>query len=192
VTKDMALKHPKWKMGKKITIDSSTLANKGLEIIEAHYLFDVDEQAIDVLIHPQAVVHSMIEFMDGSIIAQMAQADMKGPIGYAFSYPDRFHGLMKPLNLAQIGRLEFLKPDTRKFPFLNLARETLRVGRSMPAIFCEANEFFVNSFLHDKISFTDIAFNVGIVMEKHKPFEINDIEDVLEARRQARALAKNL
>ncbi|MCL4542879.1 MAG: 1-deoxy-D-xylulose-5-phosphate reductoisomerase [Deltaproteobacteria bacterium] len=154
VTRDMALNHPKWKMGKKITIDSSTLANKGLEIIEAHYLFDVDEKDIEVLIHPQAVVHSMVEFMDGSVIAQMAQADIKGPIGYALSYPDRFHGLMEPLNFAQIGRLEFLEPDTQKFPFLNLAREALRVGRSMPAVFCEANEFFVKAFLENKISFT--------------------------------------
>lgn len=190
VTKDMALKHPKWKMGKKITIDSSTLANKALEIIEACYLFGVDEKDIDVLIHPQAIVHSMVEFMDGSVIAQMAQADMKGPIGYALSYPDRFHGLMKPLNLAQIGKLEFLEPDTKKFPFLNLARDTLRIGKSMPAVFCEANEFFVNSFLNDEISFTDIASNVEIVMEKHVPFEINDIEDVLEAGRQALALSK--
>lgn len=192
VTRDMALNHPKWKMGKKITIDSSTLANKGLEIIEAHYLFDVDEKGIDVLIHPQAIVHSMVEFMDGSVIAQMAQADMKGPIGYALSYPDRFHGLMKPLSLAQIGRLEFFEPDTRKFPFLNLARETLTVGKSMPAVFCEANEFFVNSFLHDGVSFVDIASNVQKVMEKHIPFDINEIEDVIEAKKQALMISKTL
>ncbi len=192
ITKDMALSHPKWKMGKKITIDSSTLANKGLEIIEAHYLFNVDEKDIDVLIHPQAIVHSMVEFMDGSVIAQMAQADMKGPIGYALSYPDRFHGLMKPLSLAQIGRLEFFEPDTQKFPFLNLAREALRIGKSMPAVFCEANEFFVNSFLRNEVSFTDIALDVQRVMEKHRPFDIYEIEDVLEAKKQALIMSKTL
>ncbi len=192
VTKDMALNHPKWKMGKKITIDSSTLANKGLEVIEAHYLFGVDEKDIDILIHPQAIVHSMAEFMDGSIMAQMAQADMKGPIGYALSYPDRFHGLMKRLSLSQIGRLEFFEPDTLKFPLLNIAREALRAGKSMPAVFCEANEFFVNSFLRNEISFTDIASNVQKVMERHSPFDINEIEDVLEAKKQAFMMSKTL
>ncbi|MHB8232857.1 MAG: 1-deoxy-D-xylulose-5-phosphate reductoisomerase [bacterium] len=192
ITTDMALNHPKWKMGKKITIDSSTLANKGLEIIEAYFLFNINEKQIDVLIHPQAVIHSMVEFKDGSIIAQMGQPDMKGPIGYALSYPRRFHGLMKPLDLAEIGNLEFFKPDNEKFPFLELARHALKTGKSMPAVFSEANEFFVNSFLSKKISFNNIARNVEKVMQRHKPFELNDIEDVIEAKRQAERLSKNL
>lgn len=190
ITPAMALNHPKWKMGKKITIDSSTLANKGLEIIEAYFLFGIDEKYIDVLIHPQAVIHSMVEFKDGSIIAQMGQPDMKGPIGYALSYPRRFHSLMKPLSLADIAVVEFFKPDDKKFPFLRLARQALRIGKSMPAVFCEANEFFVNSFLSNKISFNGIAENVEKVMEKHNPFELNGIEDVIEAKRQAVMLSR--
>ncbi len=192
ITVDMALNHPKWKMGKKITIDSSTFANKGLEIIEASFLFDIEENKIDVLIHPQAVVHSMVEFMDGSIIAQMGDADMKGPIGYALSYPRRLHKLMNPVNLAEIGKLEFFNPDNSKFPFLNLARQSLRAGKSMPAVFCEANEIFVNSFLNKRISFNKIAQNVESVMQKHKPFELKTIEDVLEAKKQAESLSKKL
>ena len=192
ITVDMALNHPKWKMGKKITIDSSTLANKGLEIIEACFLFNIDEKRVDVLIHPQAVIHSMVEFKDGSVIAQMGEADMKGPIGYALSYPRRFNGLMKPVNFAEIGNLEFFAPDNEKFPFLNLARYALKAGKSMPAVFCEANEFFVNSFLSKKISFNKIARNVEAVMLKHKPFELKTIEDVLEAKRQTESLSKSL
>ncbi len=190
ITPAMALNHPKWKMGKKITVDSSTLANKGLEIIEAYFLFGIDEKNIDVLIHPQAVIHSMVEFKDGSVIAQMGQPDMKGPIGYALSYPRRFHSLMKPLRLADIAVIEFFKPDAEKFPFLRLARQALKIGKSMPAVFCEANEFFVNSFLSEKISFNDIAENVEKVMEKHNPSALNDIEDVIAAKRQAAMLSR--
>ncbi|MHB1546438.1 MAG: 1-deoxy-D-xylulose-5-phosphate reductoisomerase [bacterium] len=190
ITVDMALNHPKWRMGKKITIDSSTLANKGLEIIEACYLFNISEKQIEVLIHPQAAVHSMVEFKDGSIMAQMGDTDMKGPIGYALSYPRRFKGLMKPINLAEIGSLEFFAPDNEKFPFLNLARYALKIGKSMPAVFCEANEFFVNSFLDGKISFNKIAVNVEKIMKAHKPFKLNGIEDVIEAKKQAESLSK--
>jgi len=192
ITVDMALNHPKWKMGKKITIDSSTLANKGLEIIEACFLFNVGEKQVDVLIHPQAAIHSMVEFKDGSVIAQMGEADMKGPIGYALSYPRRFNGLMKPVNFAEIGNLEFFAPDNEKFPFLNLARYAVNIGKSMPAVFCEANEFFVNSFLGGRTSFNKIALNVEKVMQRHKPFKLNCIEDVIEAKRQAESLSKTL
>ena len=134
----------------------------------------------------------MVEFKDGSVIAQMGEADMKGPIGYALSYPRRFNGLMKPLNLAEIGNLEFFAPDNEKFPFLNLARYALRAGKSMPAVFCEANEFFVNSFLEGKISFNKIARNVEKVMQGHRPFKLSAIEDVIEAKRQAGSLSKIL
>ena len=147
ITVEMALNHPKWKMGKKITIDSSTLANKGLEIIEASYLFGFKEDKIDVVIHPQAVIHSMVEFMDGSVIAQMGDADMKGPIGYALSYPRRFHNLMNPISLIEIGNLEFFAPDNKKFPFLNLARYVLREGQSMPA----RNIFFIYKMTYKSI-----------------------------------------
>ncbi len=192
ITVDMALNHPKWKMGKKITVDSSTLANKGLEIIEAAYLFGFKEDKIDVIIHPQAVVHSMVEFLDGSVIAQMGDADMKGPIGYALSYPHRFHNLMKPIDLTKIAKLEFFAPDYEKFPFLRLARYVLREGKSMPAVFCEANEIFVNSFLNNKISFNKIAQNVEYVLEKHRPFKLKTIKDVIEAKKQAESLSKKL
>lgn len=188
VTKEMALNHPKWKMGKKITIDSSTLANKGLEIIEAHYLFDIEEKNIDVIMHPEAVIHSMVEFIDGSIIAQIAVADMKGPIGYALSYPERFKYLMKSIDFAKIGNIKFFEPDNKKFPFLELAREALRIGKSMPSVFSEANEFFVQNFLDGKIRFTDIAANVKRVMDMHLPFELNTIEDVLETKKLAQSL----
>lgn len=190
ITVEMALNHPRWKMGKKITIDSATLANKGLEIIEAQYLFGVKEEDIDVVIHPQAIIHSMVEFMDGSVIAQMGNADMKGPIGYALSYPSRFHGLMSPIDVTKIGKFEFFVPDENKFPFLNLARFALREGRSMPATFCEANEFFVNLFLEGEISFTDIALNVEKVMNSHTPFNLENISDVMEAKKLARELSQ--
>jgi 1-deoxy-D-xylulose-5-phosphate reductoisomerase len=188
VTKEMALKHPKWKMGEKITIDSSTLANKGLELIEAHYLFDIDEKNIEVIIHPEAVIHSMVEFVDGSIIAQIAVTDMKGPIGYALSFPERFKDLMKSIDFAKIGNIKFFEPDYKKFPFLELAREALRIGKSMPSVFSEANEFFVQCFLDGKIGFTDIAANVKKVMDMHLPFELNTIEDVLETKKLAQSL----
>ncbi|MHB1645306.1 MAG: 1-deoxy-D-xylulose-5-phosphate reductoisomerase [Candidatus Acididesulfobacter diazotrophicus] len=192
VTKEMALNHPKWKMGEKITIDSSTLANKGLEIIEAHYLFDVEEDKIDVVIHPQAVIHSMVEFHDGTILAQLADADMKGPIGYALSYPERLNGLMKSINLAKIGSIEFLEPDLQKFPFISIAREALKIKKSMPCVFSEANEFFVKKFLKGNIKFTEIAEKVKKVMEKHISFEMDNIEDVLEAKRIAKELASKV
>ena len=192
ITPRMALNHPKWKMGKKITIDSSTLANKGLEVIEAYYLFGIDEKHIEVLIHPQAVIHSMVEFKDGAVLAQMGQPDMKGPIAYALSYPRRLHGLMEPLDFAEMGRIEFFKPDDKKFPFLNLAREALRAGKSMPAVFCEANEFFVHSFLNNRIPFTGIAAGVEKAMLGHRPFELNAIEDAVEAKKEALRLAMTM
>jgi 1-deoxy-D-xylulose-5-phosphate reductoisomerase len=192
VTKEMALNHPKWKMGEKITIDSSTLANKGLEIIEAHYLFGVEENAIDVVVHPQAVIHSMVEFHDGTILAQLADADMKGPIGYALSYPERLNGLMNSINITKIGSLQFFEPDLQKFPFILLARNALKIKKSMPCVFSEANEFFVKKFLEGNINFTEIAEKVKEVMERHTPFEIDNIGDVLEAKRVANELAKEL
>ncbi len=192
VTKEMALNHPKWKMGEKITIDSSTLANKGLEIIEAHYLFGVEENAIDVVVHPQAVIHSMVEFNDGTILAQLADADMKGPIGYALSYPERLSGLMNTINLAKIGSLQFFEPDLQKFPFILLARNALKIKKSMPCVFSEANEFFVKKFLEGNINFTEIAEKVKEVMERHTAFEIENIGDVLEAKRIAREIAEEL
>jgi len=192
VTKEMALNHPKWKMGEKITIDSSTLANKGLEIIEAHYLFGVEENAIDVVVHPQAVIHSMVEFNDGTILAQLADADMKGPIGYALSYPERLNGLMNSINIAKIGSLQFFEPDLQKFPFILLARNALKIKKSMPCVFSEANEFFVKKFLEGNINFTEIAEKVKEVMERHIPFEIDNIGDVLEAKRVAKEIAKGL
>ncbi len=189
ITKEMALSHPRWKMGKKISIDSSTLANKGLEIIEAHYLFGIGEKNIEVLIHPEAVIHSMVEYVDGSIIAQLAVTDMKGPIGYALSYPERFENLMETIDLAKVGKIEFFKPDFKKFPFIGLARDALRINKSMPCVFSTANEFFVEKFLEGKVNFTGIAVNVEKVMCAHLPFELNAIEDVLGAKKIALELS---
>ncbi|MCD6330100.1 MAG: 1-deoxy-D-xylulose-5-phosphate reductoisomerase [Candidatus Cloacimonetes bacterium] len=156
ITLKDALQHPTWAMGDKITIDSATMANKGLEIIEAHHLFDVAYDEIEVLIHPQSVIHSMVEYMDGSIISQLSYPDMKLPIQYALSYPDRLDASAQNTDLAKIHQLTFYKPNFEKFPLLGLAYEVGKRGGIMSTIFNAANEAAVTLFLHDKIHFTDI------------------------------------
>jgi 1-deoxy-D-xylulose-5-phosphate reductoisomerase len=157
VTPDQALRHPTWTMGPKITIDSATLMNKGLEVIEARWLFDVGPEQIDVIVHPQSIVHSMVELVDGSILAQLGVTDMRQPIQYAFSYPARWPAALPPLDLVRAGRLDFSAPDTTRFPCLALAFRALAGDPGLPIVLNAANEIAVAAFLDRKIGFTSIA-----------------------------------
>src|SRR5215467_4665666 len=175
VSAEEALRHPTWRMGRKITIDSATLMNKGLEVIEAHWLFGVRADQIDVLIHPQSVVHSMVELTDGSIIAQLGVTDMQLPIQYAFSYPDRWPAPLPSLDLARAGRLDFETPDTQAFPCLQLAYRALDAERSLPVVLNAANEVAVAKFLDGKIGFTAIPALIEKAMDAHRPAEVNTL-----------------
>lgn len=181
-----AVRHPRWSMGKKISVDSSTMMNKGLEIIEAKWLFGVDVKNIKILIHPEAVVHSMVEFKDGSVMAQMGITDMRLPIQYALVYPERIDSGLPGLDFARIGKLNFAKPDFKKFPCLELAYEAANTGGTAPAVLNAANEELVNKFLASKIKLTDIAEGVGIAMKKHKVVKNPTINDILESDKWAR------
>lgn len=185
-----ALNHPHWEMGKKITIDSASLMNKGLEVIEAHWLFDIPVEKIIVQIHPQSVVHSMVEYRDGSIIGQMGIADMRIPIAYALSFPGRMNLKLPPLDLSQAGPLTFSRPDPEKFPCLRLAYQSIEIGETMPAILNAANEVAVNGFLEGSIKFTDIPLLIRRVMEEHEVKSARTIEDILRADQWAREKAK--
>jgi 1-deoxy-D-xylulose-5-phosphate reductoisomerase len=179
-------------MGKKISIDSATLMNKGLEIIEAHWLFDMPVEKIDVQIHPESVVHSMVEYIDGSIIAQMGIADMRIPISYALSYPDRIPVGLPPLDLFQVGELTFYPPDRKRFPALDLATQAITMGETMPAVLNGANEVAVHAFLEGKLRFTQIPEVVKAVMEKHRIGPAQTIEDILRSDQWARERAKEI
>ena len=174
-----ALAHPNWDMGPKISIDSATMMNKGLEIIEAHYLFNVEESLIDVVIHPQSIVHSLVSYLDGSVLAQLADPDMKIPIAYALSWPKRMDATIPRLDLLKIGSLEFFKPDTKKFPALNLARESIKLGGSSNLVLNAANEVAVAGFLAGKIKFTDIVATVEKVLDKNVETAPKSIEEVI-------------
>jgi 1-deoxy-D-xylulose-5-phosphate reductoisomerase len=186
VTPEQALKHPKWNMGPKITVDSATLMNKGLELIEARWLFGLDIHQIQILIHPQSVVHSMVEYKDGSIIAQLGIPDMITPISYALSYPRHRDTALPALDLEQVGTLRFMKPDTRKFRCLGLALRAAEIGQSMPAVLNGANEMAVELFLQGRIGFLRIPSLIEETMEAHTPFVIDSIERVMEADAWAR------
>jgi len=192
VTIEDALKHPNWNMGKKITIDSATLMNKGLEVIEAHRLFGFSPDMIDVLIHPQSIIHSMVELKDRSIIAQLSVPDMKGPIAYALSYPERLDDPMPFLDLSSVGRLTFEKPDTESFPCLLYAYEAMREGGTMPAVLNAANEVAVKAFLQREIGFNDIPAIIQNTMDMHKKQDALEIGSVIEADRWARETAKKI
>ena len=186
VTPAQALKHPTWQMGQKITIDSATLMNKALEIIEAKWLFDLRPEQIDVVIHPQSIIHSMVEFCDGSVIAQMGMPDMKVPIQYALTYPERMPLSVQPLNLSNIGSLTFKKPDMEKFPALKLGYEAAREGGTMGATLNAANEVAVQAFLNGQIKFTEIVTSVEKVINNHHYIKNPCLEDVLTADAWAR------
>ncbi len=187
-----ALKHPNWEMGKKITIDSATLMNKGLEVIEARWLFDVGPERISVLVHPQSIIHSMAEFIDGSVIAQLGVPDMRGPISYALGYPGRLKKNIPGLDLSKIGRLTFTEPDAEKFPCLSHAFDALDAGGTMTAVLNAANEVAVQAFLDEKIGFMDIPALIRKVMDGHKPWEPSSVEEVLSADKWARGAAIKL
>jgi len=185
------LSHPNWSMGSKITVDSATLMNKGLEVIEAHYLFDFDYSDIEVLIHPQSTVHGAVEFCDGSMLCQMGVPTMHIPIQYALTYPERFEGIKSSsLDLIKAGKLEFYTPDTDKFPCLKLGYEAGIKGGTYPAALNALNEAAVNAFLTEKIKLTDISLIIEKGLEKHKNIKQPSLEDILEIDRQARETAE--
>jgi len=190
VTLAQALKHPNWSMGRKITIDSATLMNKGLEVIEARWLFGFRPEMIKVLVHPQSIIHSMVEYTDGAVVAQLGMPDMKGPIAYALSYPERLDDVSPALDLAAIGTLTFEEPDMERFPCLAYAYDALRAGGSMPAVLSAANEVAVKYFLDEKVRYTDVARVIRSVMDAHRPFSITTVEDALKADLWARKEAE--
>lgn len=196
VTPKQALNHPRWKMGKKITIDSASLMNKGLEIIEAKWLFGLSMDQIDVLIHPQSVVHSLTEFQDGSVLAQMGIADMRIPIAYALTWPERLKNDLPLLNLAKIGSLTFFKPDTQKFPCLALAQEAGRLGGSAPVVLNAANEIAVAAFLENKINFNKMPKIIEKMLRSHAIKDNPSLDEIMDidgdTRRQAQILVNHL
>jgi 1-deoxy-D-xylulose-5-phosphate reductoisomerase len=192
ITVEQALDHPTWKMGRKITVDSATLMNKGLEAIEASILFGVSIDKVEIIIHPQSVVHSMVEYVDGSVIAQLSNPDMKLPIQYALTYPERLPSNIKPLNLIEINKLEFYNPDFNKFPCLNFAYYAARKGYTAPAVMNAANETAVAAFLSKEIKFTDIAKIVGRTVKAHKISKSTSLDAFIEADCWARHYAEKL
>lgn len=190
VTPDQALAHPTWNMGPKITVDCATLMNKGLEVIEAHWLFNVPAERISVVIHPQSVIHSMVQFVDGSVMAQLGLPDMRLPIQYALFYPERAANDLPRLDLAAFGRLSFEEPDTARFPALSLAFEAARVGKSLPAVLSAANEEAVALFLNGALTFTGIVDVVRNTMAAHQPVEFKSVEDVLAVDGWAREIVR--
>ncbi|HEX5000402.1 MAG TPA: 1-deoxy-D-xylulose-5-phosphate reductoisomerase [Terriglobia bacterium] len=190
VTPEKALKHPTWTMGRRITVDSATLMNKGFEVIEARWLFDIPEEKVDILVHPQSVAHSMVEFVDGSIVAQLGTADMRQPIQYALTYPERIPSWLPPLDWTAAARLEFFKPDTVKFPCIPLAYRAIRMGGTAPAALNAADEVAVDEFLHRGMPFTDIPKLINAVLDAHRVRAVTSIEAVLEADRDARKAAR--
>ncbi|HNU00035.1 MAG TPA: 1-deoxy-D-xylulose-5-phosphate reductoisomerase [Acidobacteriota bacterium] len=192
ITPDVALRHPTWRMGPKITIDSATMMNKGLEVIEAHWLFGLPLDAIRVLIHPQSTIHSLVEFVDGSILAQMGRTDMKLPIRYALNFPERAACGDAELDLLAASPLEFHEPEPAKFPCLALAYDALRAGGSLPAVLSGANEIAVEAFLHHQIAFTDIPEVIRHTMAAVTRSALNDIDQVIDVDRQARAVARQM
>lgn len=190
VTKKEALKHPNWSMGDKITIDSATMMNKGLEVIEAAWLFNVSPDDIEVLIHRESIVHSMIEYNDNSVIAQLGVPDMGIPIQYAFTYPDRLPSIVDKLDLSKIRNLSFCKPDNKIFKGIEICKSALKIGGTMPAIVNGANEEAVKLFLEDKISFLDISNTVEKAMNHFKSNSVASLDDILKADKEARIFVK--
>jgi 1-deoxy-D-xylulose-5-phosphate reductoisomerase len=191
VSPEAALRHPTWQMGRKITIDSATLMNKGLEVIEAHWLFGVTADQIDVLIHPQSIVHSLVELIDGSVIAQLGVTDMRLPIQYACSYPDRWDGSLPSLDLARAGRLEFLEPAHDRFPCLGLAYDALRAGGTLPVVLNAANEIAVGAFLDHKLGFMAIPRVIQKAMQAHDSQPVSTLQVVRHADAWARQYARD-
>ncbi|MBU4199310.1 MAG: 1-deoxy-D-xylulose-5-phosphate reductoisomerase [Verrucomicrobia bacterium] len=186
VTVAEALKHPRWNMGRKVTVDSATMMNKGLELMEAHWLFRVDLDRIEVVIHPESIVHSLVEFPDGSMLAQLSVSDMRFAIQHALLYPERVDGGLPTLDLVALGALHFSRPDTRRFPCLALARDAARTGGTLPAVLNAANEIAVQEFLNGRLSFSGIWRLVERVMGRHAPVKEPDLAAVFQADEWAR------
>ncbi|WP_076069341.1 1-deoxy-D-xylulose-5-phosphate reductoisomerase [Sphingomonas montana] len=189
VTPTEAVRHPNWSMGAKISIDSATMMNKGLELIEAHHLFPVGSDRIEIVVHPQSIIHSMVEYVDGSTLAQLGMPDMRTPIAHALAWPDRMDGPSAPLDFATLGRLDFESPDPERFPALRLARDAVTAGGGRPAILNAANEVAVSAFLASRIGFLDIAAIVGKVLARYDPPVPVAIDDVLAIDGEARRVA---
>jgi 1-deoxy-D-xylulose-5-phosphate reductoisomerase len=192
ITPEQALKHPTWNMGPKITIDSATLFNKGLEMIEAHWLFGVEMQRVEVVIHPQSIVHSMVEFADGSTLAQLSYSNMCFPIQYAVTWPDRVPNTLPPLDFSKLSRLEFFMPRYDDFPALNLARRAGQTGGTLPAVMNAANEVAVAGFLDRQVRFPDIWQIVQEVMNRHTSVAHPDLDAILQADQWARKEARDM
>ncbi len=192
VTVEEALAHPRWNMGNKISIDSATLMNKGLEVIEAHYLFGVGYDQIEVVIHPQSIIHSMVEFVDGSIKAHLGQTDMRIPIQYAISFPHRLHLALPSVDFAELGSLTFEQPDLENFPCLGHALWAGKQGKTYPAVLNAANEEAVNAFLNNRIGFTSIPLLIEEVLNCHNPTDIRDFSDVITVEDWAKEKTREL
>ncbi len=186
VTPEQAVAHPKWDMGRKISVDSATMMNKGLELIEACLLFNMAPEAIQVVIHKQSIIHSMVDYVDGSVLAQMGNPDMRIPIAHAMAWPDRFDSGVEPLDIFAVRQMDFEKPSLERFPCLRLAYEAIKAGGIMPAVLNAANEIAVDAFLNENIRFTDIAVVIEKTMQAFKPTSAKTLAQVLEADQQAR------
>ncbi len=192
VTPEQACAHPNWSMGRKISVDSATLMNKGLEVIEARWLFDMPPERIDVVVHPQSVIHSLVEYMDGSTLAQLGNPDMRTPIAFALAYPERIDAGVKFLDLFEVAQLTFERPDRQRFPCLDLAYQALRAGASAPAILNAANELAVEAFLDKRLPFMRIPEVIAATLERMAPQAAESIGQVLEIDRQARQMASGI
>ncbi len=190
VTPALALKHPNWVMGEKITIDSATLMNKGLEVIEAHWLFNAKPSQIEVVVHPQSIIHSMVEYVDGSILAQLGNPDMRTPIAYALGYPNRIASGVASLNLLEIAKLEFEAPDLKRFPCLQLAYDALNIGGTAPAIVNAVNEVAVAAFLNNEIHFLDIAKLIATALDSIQSAPVTSLEQLIAVDNEARSFAQ--
>ncbi|MET0985621.1 MAG: 1-deoxy-D-xylulose-5-phosphate reductoisomerase [Steroidobacteraceae bacterium] len=191
-TPEQACAHPRWVMGRKISVDSATLMNKGLELIEACLLFGVPPATVEVVVHPQAIVHSMVEYLDGSVLAQLSNPDMRTPIAHALGWPERLESGVESLDLIRVGRLEFEAPDLQRFPCLRLARQAAEQGESAPAVLNAANEVAVEAFLQRQLGFTDVPVVIEGVLRRHRTTAIASLDDVLAADTWAREQARSL
>lgn len=190
ITPEEALKHPVWQMGKRITIDSATLMNKGLEVIEARWLFDIPSEKIDIMVHPQSIVHSMVEFVDGSIVAQLGTADMRQPIQYALTYPERLPSLVAPLDWTMVPRLDFVPPDRRRFPCVLLAYRAIEMGGTAPAVLNAADEIAIEAFLERRMTFMDIPKLLSATLEAHQVQRADSLGSIVAADTWARNFAR--
>ncbi|QDR30850.1 1-deoxy-D-xylulose-5-phosphate reductoisomerase, partial [Pseudomonas aeruginosa] len=189
VTPEQACAHPNWSMGRKISVDSASMMNKGLELIEACWLFDAQPSQVEVVIHPQSVIHSMVDYVDGSVIAQLGNPDMRTPISYAMAWPERIDSGVSPLDMFAVGRLDFQRPDEQRFPCLRLASQAAETGGSAPAMLNAANEVAVAAFLERHIRFSDIAVIIEDVLNREAVTAVESLDQVLAADRRARSVA---